>query len=232
MKGITFTLLLLSLSGCAQVLFEKWDNVESGDVDYPQENPHPKRFVELSITNIDFIEYELRSIYSAPKSNHCRYVTNTLKGATSGFSVSLPTSYNQKLDGTAYTRIVVDKYTPGRCGWQFSALHLVVSKDDWKSAGHTILSNPSNTNYGTRIREILLNKERHTDKSDVVLECKFSLIKKWSESSKTKRRSNGQPCVVNRKWGGIGKVLTYEISDIHVLMKKIDLPICKLIKKC
>ena len=195
--------------------------MEPGEIDYPKENPNPNRIVELSITNPDSVEYELRSVYEAPKSTNCEYVVNVLEGATAGFGVSLPTTFVHGVDGIDRAQVVIDKYMPGRCGWKFSRLVLVVLKGGKKSLGHTILDNPSSVSFfGARYREGLLKDKRATNESDVILECNLSLIDRWR-----KRGGNGLPCVVNGVWGGVGKVLTDTTSDIHVRMRDTDSPI-------
>lgn len=203
-------LLLLSLFGCTHLLIEKQHNVEPGDPDYPQENHAPKRIVDLMVSNTESVEYELRSEYRAPESEECRYLVNALEGAYSGFSVSVPTPVTE-VRGEARARVVVDKFMPGRCGWQFFALVLVVSKDGKHGIGHIILSSPLNRLYRDNQNNGLFQANRTTDQSEVNLECDLSLIEKWHE-----RGLNGQPCVVNSVRGGVGKLLTNEARSIHV----------------
>jgi hypothetical protein len=99
-------------------------NVKPGDVDYPIENPYPKRVVQFTAVIPTTLKVTLRVGYSASASeggspgNGTACVHEVGYAVTSPYSVAFPL----KLTGTEGSyrgTFSVDRFQWGRCGWHF-----------------------------------------------------------------------------------------------------------------
>ncbi len=163
-------LVVLLMSGCVQLLFEKQHNVSLGDFDYPKERKSPESFVDVNIEKVGSIEFELTSVYAAPKTKSCRYLVNALEGAYSGFYVRVPVNV-EEVEGRGHAKVIVDKFDLGRCGWQFSTLVLTVVKEGGNIYYSPILFDTMKSRYGERSRKRFLEIKSVVDDSEVVLKC-------------------------------------------------------------
>ena len=123
------TVLAATLYGC--VRGQPSYGVKPGDVDFPRENPSPTHEFQLEAVLPPTLPVRFKLVYSA--SLHadtkpgevppCHYVTDT--GQVLPFSVLVPLQLKFENDdpelGEYYGGMVaVDRYLPGRCGWELT----------------------------------------------------------------------------------------------------------------
>lgn len=161
--------LLFALIGCADIRIGS--ELSPSDPDYPEENLFATHLVEIQGTISEDLEVGLVAHYAATENEGCRYspdrATQIIAGAT--FPVNLDFPLEVSRNGEKYsTEFVVDRFQPGRCGWQFSRVTAHVSKADLVSIPASIISDHlsvSDENWSTNSQD-----------TAVVLRCRFSKL--------------------------------------------------------
>jgi hypothetical protein len=117
LAGVVTGAMAVVLVGC-QV-----SNVGPGDRDYPEENPHPGRFVELRATVPSTLRVRFDALYITLRpsgSGGCQYTPARLwlAGTAIPFTTSVPITLHGEAQHETAT-VTIDRFLPGRCDWHF-----------------------------------------------------------------------------------------------------------------
>ncbi len=135
--------VVLCCSSCVPLTTRIGSQLAQTDPDYPQENPNAAHVIELYGTVPVGINLGLDAIFMAQHKSGClmtpTYLTGAVSGAFSPLYLSLP--LNIKRDGVNFSAtVVVDKFIPGRCGWDLLTVKARLSKRELQSLPGNLLA--------------------------------------------------------------------------------------------
>ena len=105
---------VLLAGGCGSA--SQSTQVKPGEPEYPKENPHPTRSIELTAIVPTTLSVRFVTVWSGLS---CRRQV----GLGGTFTVGLGLPFELAHSGESYRGdVVIDRFEPGSCGWQFGAI--------------------------------------------------------------------------------------------------------------
>jgi hypothetical protein len=93
--------------------------LKPGDANYPISNPNPTRVISLISPGMELSNYRFDADYSSDVKL-CGHRVGLAE--TAAYGLTIPIEMVQGQDRKYHGSIVIDKFQPGKCGWQFRAI--------------------------------------------------------------------------------------------------------------
>ena len=178
MRNISFAPLVLVsvvvafVAGCTTARIGS--DLSSSDPDYPVENSSPTRIIDIHGMLPSSLDVKLTANYGATKREGCEYTPTFIAGAVEGvfFPICLGVPLTISRDGERFSaRLIVDRFKPGRCGWEFLGVSAQVSKGETVSLANLIVRN-----LRGRISDNNESWVANSQHTPVVWRCRFSRL--------------------------------------------------------
>ena len=179
-------LIPLSLSACNPFIgmyTHIGGDLHPGESGYPSSNLHPQHLIRIEVAAPATVDIQLWASYETDGRNACRstptLIAGMVEGATFPSSVSIPValrSVGNEQRGT----LIVDAFEPGKCDWQFSSLHVILSKGSLVSLPNLIVDVPDVLN-----KKYQENAYANSLATPVVLTCDFRYLERDGAGSHT-----------------------------------------------
>jgi hypothetical protein len=101
-------------------------NVTPGDWNYPQQNPHPSKFLSVHGTMDPSLDIDFRMQWRA-ENPRCWWAASWIEGAFPRYTAWTELAIPRQGDKFS-TRIPIDGVLPGRCQWSFAGVRFAGGK--------------------------------------------------------------------------------------------------------
>ncbi|MEZ5658220.1 MAG: hypothetical protein R3E83_06725 [Burkholderiaceae bacterium] len=133
-------MVMIGLGGCTSARIGSELSVD--DPDYPVRNDAPRQVVQVSGQLSASLNLQLHAHYGATVTEGCTWTPSLITGAFEGVAFRLQHSLVLPVhrdDQRIISEFTVDRYLPGRCGWQFAGVSAAVSKGQTVSIARTVI---------------------------------------------------------------------------------------------